>query len=67
MVQGPTWELGFLFFIGADDELLVLSDTGTMMKWHMAQKNYTLLVEDRDLVRPLASAYALHSFAHHRL
>ncbi|KAL8163655.1 UNVERIFIED_CONTAM: hypothetical protein K2H54_032475 [Gekko kuhli] len=32
-----------------DDELLVLSSTGTIMKWHMPQKNYTLLVEDRDL------------------
>uniref|UniRef100_A0ACB8ELE8 Uncharacterized protein n=1 Tax=Sphaerodactylus townsendi TaxID=933632 RepID=A0ACB8ELE8_9SAUR len=32
-----------------DDELVVLSDTGTVMKWHMPQKNSTLLVEDRDL------------------
>ncbi|XP_062977522.1 inactive dipeptidyl peptidase 10-like [Elgaria multicarinata webbii] len=33
----------------ADDELVVLSDTGTMMKWHLRQKNGTLLVDDRDL------------------
>nr|XP_034959647.1 inactive dipeptidyl peptidase 10-like isoform X4 [Zootoca vivipara] len=32
-----------------DDELVELSDTGTMMKWHIGQKNSTLLVEDRDL------------------
>uniref|UniRef100_A0A6J0T3M2 Inactive dipeptidyl peptidase 10-like n=1 Tax=Pogona vitticeps TaxID=103695 RepID=A0A6J0T3M2_9SAUR len=32
-----------------DDELVVLSDTGTVMKWDMRQKNSTLLVEDRDL------------------
>ncbi|KAH0629178.1 hypothetical protein JD844_011048 [Phrynosoma platyrhinos] len=33
----------------ANDELVVLSDTGAMMKWHVSQKNSTLLVEDRDL------------------
>ncbi|XP_042310089.1 inactive dipeptidyl peptidase 10-like [Sceloporus undulatus] len=32
-----------------DDELVVLSDTGAMTKWHVSQKNSTLLVEDRDL------------------
>ncbi|XP_028565940.2 inactive dipeptidyl peptidase 10-like isoform X2 [Podarcis muralis] len=32
-----------------DDELVELSDTGTVMKWHIGQKNSTLLVEDRDL------------------
>ncbi|XP_062827006.1 inactive dipeptidyl peptidase 10 isoform X2 [Anolis carolinensis] len=32
-----------------DDELVVLSDTGTMTKWHVRQKNSTLLVEDRNL------------------
>ncbi|XP_061477723.1 inactive dipeptidyl peptidase 10-like [Rhineura floridana] len=32
-----------------DDELVALSNTGTMMKWRMRQKNGTLLVEDRDL------------------
>ncbi|XP_077184682.1 inactive dipeptidyl peptidase 10-like isoform X2 [Paroedura picta] len=33
-----------------DDELVMLSNTGIIMKWHIPQKNYTLLVEDRDLV-----------------
>ncbi|XP_060108070.1 inactive dipeptidyl peptidase 10-like [Heteronotia binoei] len=32
-----------------DDELVVLSKAGTIKKWHMPQKNYTLLAEDRDL------------------
>ncbi|XP_054831748.1 inactive dipeptidyl peptidase 10-like [Eublepharis macularius] len=32
-----------------DDVLVALSDTGTTVKWHVPQKNYTLLVEDRDL------------------
>ncbi|XP_053155732.1 inactive dipeptidyl peptidase 10-like isoform X3 [Hemicordylus capensis] len=32
-----------------DDELVALSDAGTMMKWHIPQKNGTLLVEDREL------------------
>ncbi|XP_066470740.1 inactive dipeptidyl peptidase 10-like [Tiliqua scincoides] len=32
-----------------DDELVVLSNTGMMRKWHIPQKNSTILVEDRDL------------------
>ncbi|XP_044277849.1 inactive dipeptidyl peptidase 10-like isoform X2 [Varanus komodoensis] len=32
-----------------DDELVVLSNSGTVMKWHLHQKNSTLLVDGRDL------------------